>query len=562
MWIGMRATAFLAAVLSAATGVQAAALPGPADAGRMDQREGLGVPEQNPLLPVQPMQSLPAPSAPQESKKVTVELKDVRIEGMTVFQTSDINDIYKPYLGHEVTLDTVWVMAGQLTERYHNAGYFLSRAVVPQQEIKDGIVVLHVVEGCIGEVAFDDPLAQNWIIKQWLDKLLSYRPIRADQIESVLLHLSDLPGVDLRAVLQPIDGAESAEGSVRLVLERKETPVFSGSLSFDNYGSRFLGPYEVQKQAQVVYWPTQKTTASLVLAFPLKQMTYASVKHELPVFAGGTLELYGSYSTAAPGYTLKPEEIRTFSPTLGTAVDYSIIRQRQENLTGRITLEMHNTHTDILGTPLTDDDIRAARFNLNYQKADDWNGQTMLDATLSEGLPFLGANHPGQLNLSRAEARPDFTKFNLSASRLQNIVDAWDVYAATSGQLASGPLYSAEQFGYGGQAFGRAYDDSEITGDEGIAASAELRYSGFGPWHGIQPIPYQFYDTGAVWNGGQNPTTPYAAGSSAGAGFRVLSEYGLSGNAGFAFPLTRRIANPLEGNGKNPRYFLQISYGF
>jgi hemolysin activation/secretion protein len=553
---------FTAAMLSATTGVQAASLPGPADAGRIDQREGLQAPERNLLLPAQPMQSLPAPNAPKGSKQMTVTLNDVTVTGMTVFRNADIKDIYEPYLGHEIPLDTVWKIAEQLTARYRNAGYFLSRAIVPQQEIKNGILILRVAEGYVGEIKFDDPLAQNWIVKQWLDKLRSYRPLKADQIESVLLHLNDLPGVTLHAVMEPMETVESTEGSVRLILERKAAPLVSGSVGFDNYGSRFLGPYEAQAQAQVVYWPTQKTTVALLSSLPWDEMKYGSLKHEMPVFAGGTLELFGSYTTAAPGYTLKPEEIRSYSTTLGTALDYSIIRQRQENLTGRISLELHDTDTDILGTPLTKDDIRAVRFNLNYQKADSWAGQNMVDATLSQGLPFLGASRPGQLDLSRAGANPDFTKFNLGASRLQNIVDAWDMYAATSGQLASGPLYSSEQFGYGGQAFGRAYDDSEITGDEGIAASVELRYSGFGPWYGVQPIPYQFYDTGAVWSGGQNPTTSYSAGSSAGAGFRVLSEFGVSGNFGWAFPLTRRIDNPLSGNGKNPRYFLQMSYGF
>lgn len=186
----------------------------------------------------------------------------------------------------------------------------------------------------------------------------------------------------------------------------------------------------------------------------------------------------------------------------------------------------------------------------------------MTDATLSQGLPFLGASRPHQRNISNAEAKPDFTKFNLTLSRLQNVVDDWDVYVAATGQISSGPLYSSEQFGYGGQAFGRAYDDSEIMGDRGIAASWELRFMGVGPWHGAQPVPYQFYDTGAVWSGGNNPTMAYAAGSSAGAGVRILSECGLSGNLGFAFPLTRESANPLYGNGKNPRYFMQVTFGF
>ena len=174
----------------------------------------------------------------------------------------------------------------------------------------------------------------------------------------------------------------------------------------------------------------------------------------------------------------------------------------------------------------------------------------------------MGASQPGALNLSHAGATADFTKFNIDASRVQGITDDWNVFTALSAQVASDNLYSSEQFGYGGQAFGRAYDSSEITGDQGINGSAELRYNGIEQQYHVQPVPYGFYDMGAVWNNGINQTTPYASGSSTGAGLRLLTDFGLSTNLGFAFPLTRKIANPITGNGKSPRIFFSINYGF
>jgi hemolysin activation/secretion protein len=559
---GLNTAALLAFMLFATTGTQAASLPGPADVGRLDQRERLHTPEKSPQLQLQPMQVLPNVSAPEGSKQTILKLKDVRISGMTAFTRSDVEDIYAPYLDHEVTLDTVWLFAGQLTERYHNAGYFLSRVIVPQQEIKDGVVILRAVEGYIGDVKFKDSLAQNRVVKQWINKLLSYRPIKITELESVLLSLKDLPGVDLRAVLQPEEAAKGAEDAVDLVLERTPVPVISGGVSFDDYSSRFFGPYEAQVQAQVVYWPTQKTIAAFLSSLARDKVMYGSLKHELPVFAGGTLALYGAHTNAVPGYTLEALDIKSHSTTVGASLNYSVIRQRQENLTGGIVLELRNTKSDILNTPLVRDKVRVARLNLNYQKADRWSGKNTLDATLSQGLSVLGSSKAGDLNLSRSAAKPNFTKFTMSLSRLQDVTENWDINVAASGQIASGSLYSSEQFGYGGQAFGRAYDDSEITGDRGMAASAELRYLGFRSWKGFQVVPYEFYDIGAVWNDDKTAVAGYASGSSAGAGMRVLSEYGVSGNFGLAFPLTRAIDNPLYGNRKNPRYFVQISYGF
>jgi hemolysin activation/secretion protein len=558
---GLLSVVALSGTAARAAALPSTPLPGSIDAGRIDQRQGQQIPEMNLLPPAKPMQIMPSTEVPEQSKRVTVTLRAVQITGMTAFTIAEVEDIYKPYLDRVVTLDTVWMMAGQLTERYHNAGYFLSRIVVPQQEIKDGIIVLHAVEGSIGEIKLDDPLAQNRIVKSWFDQLLADRPIKADQIESVLLYLNDLPGVDLRAVLEPIADNET-ENTVRLLLEHTPAPFASGSMTFDNNSSRFSGPYEMLLQAQAVVLPTQKTTlAALSSLVSYDHLKYFSLKHEVPVFARGTLGLYGSYTTANPGYTLKPEEIQSRSTSFGAALEYSLIRQRQENLNAKITFESRDASTDILGTQLTRDYIRAARFGLNYQRDDAWSGQNALGATVSQGLPLLGASPAGQVNLSRAEAKPDFTKLNFDASRLQGLGEDWGAYTALTGQVSSMPLYSSEQFGYGGQAFGRAYDDSEIIGDQGVAVSEELRYSGIGSWLGLQPMPYGFYDIGAVWNKGPS-ATPYASGSAAGAGFRMFSDFGFSSNLGLAFPLTRRIANPLYGNGKSPRYFMQISYGF
>jgi hemolysin activation/secretion protein len=535
-------------------------VPGNADVGRIEQRQDQ-IPQPDLSPPQKPADVFPETQAPAQSKNVKLTLREVHITGMSVFSQDEVKDIYASYLGHEITLDTVWKMAQQLTDRYRANGYFLSRVTVPQQEIKDGIITLHVVEGYVGDIKCDPKIADRPLVRDWLKTLKQARPLRADQIESVLLQLNDLPGVDLHAVMEPLPASEGKDGAVRLVLEKRDQPLVTGQISFDNYGSKYLGPYEGQTQLQSEIIPGERTTLTMLSSIPWDEVKYGGLKQEIPIFMGGTLEVYGAYTSAYPGFNLRPEEIKSNSTSLGAALNYSIIRQRDENFSARLAFEGQNTLTDILGTQLTHDDVRAARFGLNYQFADLWAGQNLFDATLSQGINWLGASQTGQQNLSRADARPDFTKFNFDASRLQGVGYGFSVLVAGTAQVSSVPLYSSEQFGYGGQAFGRAFDNSEITGDEGAAGSAELRYGGINPAYGVQPQPYGFYDIGAVWN--EDATqTPYAAGSSAGAGLRLFTDVGFSSNLGAAFPLARAASTPLYGNGKNPRYFMQVSYRF
>lgn len=558
----LRRILFAGILLAAAESAAAPfTLPGSADAGRVDKREELQAPEMNLTSPAPPMHILSSADAPEKSKHVTLVLKQVHITGMTAFNDAQVEDIYTPLIGQTITLDQAWVMAGKLTERYRNAGYFLSRATVPQQDVKDGIITLHVVEGYIGEVKFDDELAKNHLIRDWLDRLQSYRPLKADQLESIMLQLNDLPGVSLHAVLEPIPD-EQTTGAVRLVLETRAEQQVHGSVSFDDYGSRFLGPFEATTQAQAVIIPMEKTTATLLSASPWDELHYGGVKQEIPIIPGGQVELYGNHTASQPGYTLKAEDINSDSTLLGVAFDYKLIRQREENLTSRVAFESRETDSDIVGTPLTRDYIRALRAGLTYETVDGWNGYNSLSGTLSQGLDILGASPAGQANLSRVGATPDFTKFEASINRIQAINEDWGIVTSAAMQVASGTLYSSEQFGYGGQSFGRAYDDSEITGDQGVAASLELRYTGIDASWGIKTVPYGFYDLGTVWNSDSRDEAARASGSSAGGGIKLMSDSGISTDIGVAFPLTRDIDNPLTGNGRNPRYLMQVGYNF
>jgi hemolysin activation/secretion protein len=129
-----------------------------------------------------------------------------------------------------------------------------------------------------------------------------------------------------------------------------------------------------------------------------------------------------------------------------------------------------------------------------------------------------------------------------------------------SGQIASKPLFSSEEFGYGGQDFGRAYDPSELVGDSGIKGSLEIRYLGLKPGFDVNLSPYAFYDIGKVWN--EDTGGISESGSSAGFGVSISHSTGFSGNFGLAYPLTRKINTPIDGNPEGPRYLFQARYSF
>lgn len=545
-----------ALLLAAPAGAQV--LPGPADASRIAPLETPALPAR----PAQPSLSTPAPEAipaPPAAKSVHLRLHRIKLEGLTAFPESAFSELIAPYLDHDITLDTLWMLAAKISARYQDAGYFLSRAYVPAQEIGDGVATIDIVEGYIAQVEITDPqVAQHAIVQELVERIKAQRPLSAYDLESAMLQLNALPGLAFRAFVEPMAGAKP--GVTKLTL-RPAAEGGAGLLSFDNSGSRFLGPYQATATYQRSIIPLQLTTISLLTTTQTEELRYAALRHQIPLAADWSLDLSGNYVTSSPGATLRANHIRSDSGELGIGINWQPLRQRQENLILTLELSGKNTNGNLLyDTPLTRDRIRAVRGRISGDFADEWRGYNSGSLTISHGLSIFDGSHAGDEYLSRIEAKPDFTAALLSLTRQQGLGTSWLAVGQFSGQLASDPLYSAEEFGYGGQAFGRAYDPSDITGDNGVAASLELRYQGLDIAPQFSVVPYTFYDIGKVWNldtGGRDDS-----GSSAGFGVRLAHDSGFSGNLGLAWPLTRAISTPIYGNGRNPRLLLQASYGF
>src|SRR5207244_10872745 len=120
-----------------------------------------------------------------------------------------------------------------------------------------------------------------------------------------------------------------------------------------------------------------------------------------------------------------------------------------------------------------------------------------------QGLDILGASHRDDDFLSRDDASGKFSALNFWYTRYQTLSDAWSLKLSGAGQWASGPLFTSQQFYLGGLAFGRGYGSAEISGDNGIAGSFELRFDQKLNFRYLSAYQlYGFVDSGAAWNDG------------------------------------------------------------
>lgn len=517
-------------------------IPKSAQPERFEQRfDKLPAPKST-LEPVTPELKKPIP--PVEMETVMFKLMGIVVEGSTVYQDSDFLPYYEGFLGKEISLAKVYEVAGAITARYRNDGYILSRANVPAQRIKNGVVRVHVIEGFVDNIEIEGKIGgPKSRLQAYVDKIAASRPLQVKVLERYLLLIDDLPGVSAESVLTP---SKETPGAANLTLLVKHKTV-DGYASLDNRGSRFNGPIQGSAGANLnsILGLYEKTGFNFVTTEPTSELIYFNGSHEQQIGGEGTkVILSGSLSRTEPGSTLKSFNVEGDSSTISALISHPFIRSREENLSGRFGFLVRNSETDILGSLSSRDRLRVFSLGFSYDFVDRFRGVSLLALQFSQGANILNATESGSATLSRAQGKSDFSKISTKLWRRQNIAHGFSVLVEAAGQYALDTLLASEEFGFGGGQFGRGYDSSEISGDHGASIKAELQYfHQVGKKYFKSLQAYGFYDFGSVWQKGNDFTGSDRQDSlsSAGGGVRFTLTDWLSGYVEAAKPLDDQV---------------------
>ena len=483
-----------------------------------------------------------------EAAKITFELKEIRVVGAKVFTQKQLTEPYNSYLNKVVSLGDIETITQDMTTRYQKAGYVLTRVIIPPQHVENGIITLSVVEGYIDKVYVQGDVRPGTakVLQAYGENIKAVRPLQIKVLERYALLANDLAGVSARVVLSP---SQSQVGAADLTFVATQQTA-NGYFSIDNRGTRFLGQqqFTVGGELDSLFRPGDSTTGQY-LTTGNNELTFLQASYDSPIGTNGLkFDLTGGYTRAKPGSSLTPLEIVGKSTTVNADLSYPLIRARSQNLYVHGGVGTLDSHTTILNQDLYNDHIRFFDIGMAYSRADHWLGLNEISADITQGLDVMGASN--QENVSRPDAIPKFTKYNLNLSRLQGLSSKFSVLLAGQGQYTDDSLYAAEQFGFGGANFGRGYDPSEITGDRGVAGKLELRYD-IG-----QNQLYTFYDIGEVWNLNDSTQPAKQSAASTGIGVRLHFANWATGNLEVDKPLTKKLA--AEDN-REPRIYFGIT---
>ena len=424
----------------------------------------------------------PTPAAPSNSS-VRFQVRGLKITGATVFSNEMLTSLVGDLMGKHVTLADLQAAAQRITDQYEQAGYAVARAVLPQQDIVDGVVEFMVLEGRVGKVSIDNQsLVNDDQVRSMLGTVETGTVVHEPSLERRLLLLGETPGASRATVnLQP--GAATGETDLNFVVERG--PRVSGQVDADNHGNRYTGYHRLSSTVNVNSPLGLGDQAQIRALVTDENLRNVRLGYRVPV-GGSGLNVGASWSDLRYELGRRYDYLEAKgSARIGSVfASYPLKRSLDTNLLATVTYDdkAFEDRMDAVGP-----DATARRgsqvLSLALNAYGNIDTRELAQATyasavvLSRGELDIKTASTRLLDASTARTEGGFTKLAATGNLTWPLSTNWSLFGSAYAQLAADNLDASEKLSLGGTSGVRAYPQGEAPGDEGYIVSGEVRYT-------------------------------------------------------------------------------------
>lgn len=491
-------------------------------------------PEPAPVPLPSPEDLLPKPTIPQPSPEVpdgivdTFFVRQFEVVGSTVFSSQELANLLKNYTGRNLTFAELLQARSAIAEYYVKRGYITSAAVIPPQNLENGVVKIQVIEGSLEDIKITGTRRLNPSYVRSRVRLAASTPLNVNRL------LEGLRLLQLNPLIQNISAevqAGTSPGKSLLQVSVVEAKTLSITPSIDNGRTPSVG--SVRRQVEL-------TQANLLGFGDGLRVGYTNTDGSNQVDANYTVPLNPRNGTLSLAYgnissnVIEPDEFDILDieanshyydltyrqplsqrPSAEFALGLSLSHQRSQTKLGI---------DDIGGFPLSpgaDDQGRTRVSAVRFFQ--DWVHRSEREVLAARSQFSLGL---GLFDATINNNAPDSRFFSWRGQGQWTRLLAPDTLLLVRGdlQIANRNLVPLEQFGIGGQYTVRGYRQDTLLTDNGVLFSAELRLPIFKATRSngvLQLTP--FIDIGTGWNNGANNPNPNTL---VGAGLGLLWQQG------------------------------------
>jgi hemolysin activation/secretion protein len=427
---------------------------------------------------------LPPPAAdPPLSSGVRVRVARFRIVGNTVFSEDELRALIVGYEGREIGNEELEEARTTLTRHYIGHGYINSGAVIPDQQVRDGVITLRIIEGRLTDIAVggDNRFHPDFVRERVRPP---EEPLNVTRLQERVQILLQNPQIErINAELSP----GLRPGEAVLGVDLKEAPWREIGYAIANDRSPSIGGVRQELRAALRNLSGRGEELSLI-AGKTKGLDDLSVMLAVPVSARDTsvwmrFEQNDSVVIEPPFDTLGIEA-RSNSVEIG--IRHPLLHSLSREIALGASLVRRDTESFLLEIPFSFSSgvvdgrskVTALRITADLvERSTDQVSAARFTAT--RGLDAFDSTHP------------PFTIVLAQLQRVQILAQGRaQLMLRLDGQAAFDPLPPSEKFSLGGAESVRGYREDLLVRDSGWNGSLEYR-------HRIARLPIGFFSGSA-----------------------------------------------------------------
>jgi hemolysin activation/secretion protein len=435
------------------------------------------------------------------------DLLELRVKGNTLIEKKQLERTIYPFLGPNKSIDNVESARAALEELYRTKGYQTVAVDIPEQDVKNGIVYLQVVEGKVGHLRVKDSRYFSLgAIKAGVPELAEGNVPNLPKMQQ---QLTELAAQSPDRQITPVLRAGETPGTLDVDLKVEDELPLHGRLEMN--GRNTYGTSRLRLVASLRYdnlWQAMHSASLMYQVAPenAEEVSVWAGTYAMPLFDSDTrLAFYGvssesnaqvanagALSVIGIGNIYGLRLVKPFkgmddyfhSGTLG--VDYKDFKE-DLNLIG----------ADTIATP-----ISYLPFMAQY--AGTFKGQssmTNFDLGVHFSIRGMG-NDQEEFANKRYLAESNYVFLNGNVKTKHDLPMGMAVVGRVSGQVSDTPLISNEQFSLGGAESVRGYYETQSLADDALFGSLELYSPHLGPadWDALDNLQLLgFFDIGKGW---------------------------------------------------------------
>lgn len=419
------------------------------------------------------------------STVIRVHVERIEVQGNTLLPSEAIAATVAPFRGDR-DLAELKQAALAVQALYSKAGFGAVVAYLPPQSLAGGLVTIQVVEGRLGHVqVVGNAQHSEANIRATLPALIQGATPRVRELDAQIQLANENPSKQVRVMFQPAQEAGSTDARIMV----NEQPLQRWSVDLDNTGNNNTGELRANLGWQyanlgdldhvaAVQFQTSPSHPNLVKVL--------SAGYHMPLYAQQiSLDAYLAHSDVGGGTITTPVGGLQFNGrgnAAGLRANHvlSPLGDIAQRVSVGLDYRSYLNDCGIEGLPpgacgTAGESVSVQPLSVEYalQRAGTvaWAVSIGLLHNLQIGGGLADSAH---FEAVRPGAKPHYTTLRFSGMLVTPVLGEWQLRGRLAGQFSPDALVPGEQFGLGGLASVRGYEERELSGDTAGVVALEL----------------------------------------------------------------------------------------